>query len=124
MEVKSIFVMDSKYIPNKDCLDNYVTVDEAAKMLGVSNVRIIFLLNSPCRFCRTIRTEVNRKTKKVTTVFEKKEGGCEHCRGTGLRLPGYKVGSGKKAPWLILKEDVENFESEPIGFPRGQNKSK
>lgn len=107
-----------------ECLENYVTVEEAAELFGVSNVRVLALLHQPCRKCRIVKHEINENTGKINSRYFRNEDGCEECNYTGRRLPGYKVGNGEKSPWLIKKEDILNFKSQPVGFPRGQLRPK
>ena len=100
---------------------DYITTDDAAKILGVTVYRIHQFLRDPCPDCG--RTEYKTVGDEVIVTQEYKPGGCEYCKGTGVRLPTYGKFE-KTGGWKLLEEDVLKLKDRKAGYPKGRKRRK
>jgi len=106
-------------------IQNYITVGDAAKILGVSVYRIHQFIKDPCPDCgRTEYSTVGNETL-IEQIFT--EGGCSYCKGTGMRLPKHgrfdEPGTNRKG-WRLLEEEVRKLEGRKSGYPKGKKRRK
>ncbi|MBN2329423.1 MAG: helix-turn-helix domain-containing protein [Candidatus Omnitrophica bacterium] len=82
--------------------DKFLSVAEAAEILGVNTQRIRALINAPCPICKGTGTDKKKK--------------CHRCFGTGQRLPAQRV---DQRTWIIPLSalDINDIKNRKPGQP-------
>jgi len=102
-------------------VEEYITTKDAAKILEVSVYRIHHFLKDPCPDCGETRYQSIGDETIVTQLYQ--PGGCEYCKGTGVRLPTYgKFEDGWG--WRLRRDDVEKLIGRKAGYPKGKKRRK
>jgi hypothetical protein len=102
----------------------WITVAQAAEIIGVSISRVHQFITEPCPDCgtRTYRTEDG-----VTVIDDKYGNGCEWCDYKGMRLPTYgRFGKEHRYGFRLDKTQVEKLANDirKPGYPKGRKRRK
>ena len=101
-----------------------IDTTEAAKVLGISRLRVLQMINEPCPDCGERRYVTEKNGDKVIIDYLSPHG-CERCHFTGRRLPYVKrLGRGSRAPYLINPNDLILVAKRFPGYPPGRKRRK